>query len=159
MEALGRYILSVTTAAMIVGILRALLSKNGTSALLVQLIGGLFLVFAVIEPAVHINIEKMFDIPFDFTNQADAYAEQGMETAYTQMHDIIKQQCEAYILDKALTLQTTLDVEIELSRDDGVPVPVAVRMAGNIAPYAKSSLGDWLEDSMGIPKENQIWIG
>ena len=69
MEALGRYILSVTSAAAIFGILQTLVAKNSTFYTLIRLIGGLFLTFTLIAPVVDIDLSSFLSIPFDYTQQ------------------------------------------------------------------------------------------
>ena len=158
MKALGVYILSIATAAILVSILQSLLQKKSSSSVLLRLIGGLFLAFTALAPGADIDIDSVFQLPLDFTVQGEALSSRGMELTRSQLQDVIKQQCETYILDKALSYQTALRVDIVLSQDD-VPVPDGVYLHGNISPYVKSVLQKWLNDEMGIPKENQIWSG
>lgn len=158
MEAIGRYILSVTAASILLGIAQTLVGKKGGSAALVRLLGGLFLTFTVIAPLADVDLDAAFDAPWDFTQQGSDIAAQGEDITRDKLQSIIKQRCEAYILDRANTLRTQLEVEVTLSQDD-IPIPIAVRLRGSISPYAKMSLQAWLSDDMGIPKENQIWIG
>jgi len=158
MKALGQYILSITSAAMIFGTLKSLLGGKGTSAILLQLVGGLFLAFTIVTPIADIDFDKIFDIQNDYVTKGDEFSVQGSEIAHTQFRNIIKQRSEAYILDKALAYQTPLEVEVVLSSDN-IPVPATVCMKGSVSPYVKNSLQVWLEDNMGIPRENQIWIG
>lgn len=158
MERLGQYVLSVTSAAITLGILLSLLKHKSSSELLVRLIGGVFLAFTAIAPVAEIDLDVLFDPALDFAVEGDLIAAHGQEIVHSQMRDIIKDRCEAYILDKALTYQTPVDVEVELNQDQ-VPVPTSVQITGNVSPYAKNLLQKWLEDDMGIPRENQLWIG
>jgi hypothetical protein len=79
-----------------------------------------------------------------------------MNTAENHFRKIIKDESESYILDKAMSYQTPRDVEVILSCDD-MPVPSAVIMKGNISPYVKQRMSLWLQEEMGIPRENQQW--
>ena len=158
MENIARYILSVTAAALLLGILQTIAGKKGTQAVLLQLIGGLFLTFTVISPIVNIEADEILDLPWAFTLQGSTIAEQGQSYSRNQLRRIIKDRTEAYILDKALTLQAQLQVEVMLSQDE-VPVPTSVRLQGSVSPYARNVLQQWLQDDMAIPKEHQIWIG
>ena len=158
MEALGRYILSVTAAAILLSILRTIHGKKATNAALVKLVGGLFLTFTVIVPVVDVDTGSIFSISMDLTEQGSAIAACAAADSSKQLQGIIKQRCEAYILDKALTLQAELQVEVMLSQDE-IPVPTSVRLQGSVSPYAKNALQQWLQDDMAIPKEHQIWIG
>ena len=158
MERLGNYILSVTAAALLLGILPTIAGKKGTHAALLQLIGGLFLAFTVVSPIANIAPDALWDLPLDFSLQGSALAAQGQAYTRDQLQLIIKDRCEAYILDKALSLQAQLQVEVMLSQDE-IPVPVSVRLLGTVSPYARSMLQQWLQDDMAIPKEHQIWVG
>ena len=123
-----------------------------------QLIGGLFLAFTVIAPVADIDLDRAFDVPLDFSLQGDMLAAQGQSFSKSEMETIISQHCRSYILDKAVSYHAQLEVEVTLSQDD-LPVPTAVRLQGSVSPYAKKELQQWIEDEMGIRKENQIWIG
>lgn len=138
--------------------MQTIAGKKGTHAALLRLIGGLFLTFTVIAPIADVELEEILDVPWDFAVQGNAIAEEGQQYAQDQLHGIIKDRCEAYILDKALALQAQLQVEVMLSQDE-IPVPASVRLQGSISPYARNALQQWLQDDIGIPKERQIWIG
>ena len=156
MEVLGCYILSVTSAAILFSILHSMLDKKSSSAVLLQLIGGLFLTFTIISPVADIKFDSLFDFPPDYISQGNLLSAQGRKTTQDQLREIIKQRSEAYILDKAMSYQTPIHVEVSL-RQDETPVPTAVRLQGSITPYAKSAMQQRLQDEIGIPRENQIW--
>lgn len=81
----------------------------------------------------------------------------GESTAATALAESISQGTEAYILEKAKGMNVELAVEVELS-DDEIPVPVAVSLTGQVAPYVKTVLSDTISQDLNIPKEKQIWI-
>lgn len=140
------------------GILQVISGKKGTQAALLQLIGGLFLAFTIIAPAANLELGEMLDFPWDYSAMGSDIAAQGQSYSQDQLHRIIKDRCEAYILDKAQTYQAQLRVEVVLSQDE-IPVPSSVRLQGSVSPYAKQALQQFLQDDMAIPKEHQIWIG
>ena len=158
MEALGRYILSVTAAAILLGILRSLLGKKGRGAALVQLIGGLFLTFTMVAPMADVDLDAIFDSPWMFSADASVFADEGHAISQEQLRSIIKERSEAYILDKASSYHAQLDVDVIVSQD-AMPIPTAVRLRGSISPYVKGEMEQWLQDNMGIQKENQLWNG
>ena len=71
--------------------------------------------------------------------------------------EIIKARTQAYILDKARSLDVALTVEVFLD-DATIPAPCGVRIEGAISPYAKKVLSQMMKDDLGIPPEEQIWI-
>ena len=158
MESLGRYILSVTAAAVLLGILRTLLDNKSSSGALLQLIGGLFLTFTVISPVTSIDPDAFLDVSWEFAEQGSTLAAQGQAIARDELQSIIKAQCEAYILDKAQTYQAALEVAVTLNQEK-IPAPAAVRLQGRVSPYAKQALQQWLYEEMGIPREDQLWVG
>ena len=156
MATLGRYIFSVTTAAIIFSILQSLLHKNSAAAMLVRLIGGLFLTFTVIAPVIDFDLDSILEQSWAYTSHAEDIAAAGQTIAAEQRSQRIKEQCETYIIDKAMSYQTQLDVDITLTNDE-MPLPSAVLLKGNISPYVKSIIATWIQDEMGIPEDHQIW--
>ena len=157
MGALGEYILSVTGAAILLGVLQSVLTKNSVAAALLRLIGGLFLTFTVVSPVINVNFGHVFEIPAQFSSEGLAIATQQKEYTQDELRGLIKSQCETYILDKAESLQAPLEVGVTLN-NDSIPAPESVCLRGSISPYAKSMMQSWLAQDMGIPKEKQIWI-
>ena len=157
MDSLGEYILSVTSAAILFSILQILLVKKSSSAALLRLLGGLFLTFTAVAPIADIDLDILFELPLSFVQEADAIAADGYESTQSKLHDVIKQECEAYILDKARTYQVEPEIEVTLS-DDDPPIPTHIQLSGSITPYAKNALEAWIAKELGIPEENQLWI-
>ena len=158
LQELGKYIVSVTAAAIVVAILQSLFDKKGATSALLRLIGGLFLCFTVISPVVTMGFDTLLDMPQDYAQQGSVAAFEGEQIARDQLRGIITERLRTYILDKATTYGLQIDAEVELSQDE-IPVPVAVRLWGEASPYAKQAMQQWLEQELGIRKENQTWIG
>ena len=59
-------------------------------------------------------------------------------------------------LDEAKALDCDLSVEVILS-DDDIPVPKQVRLAGEISPYARQTLTNFMVQQLGIEREEMIW--
>ena len=70
----------------------------------------------------------------------------------------IKAQTEAYILDKAASLNATVTAEVVVT-EENIPQVDTVRLTGAVAPYARGQLAAWMEQTLGIDREKQIWIG
>ena len=71
--------------------------------------------------------------------------------------EIIKERCEAYILDKATAMGLTLEVEIQLSGDQTYPYPVGVTLRGQVSESERSTLSNMIAQELGIPEERQAW--
>ena len=89
--------------------------------------------------------------------EAEETRDDGIESASSAMADIIKQQTEAYILDKAVSLGVNIDVNVKMS-DTNPPVPKEVILSGNVSPYMKNKMIQYITANIGISEENQRWI-
>ena len=158
MEQIRQYILSVTASAVLCGIISGLLGKKGTTAAIGRLLCGIFLAITVLKPLMTLSISEITSFTDSYTADARAAAESGEELANDAMGDIIMQQTQAYILDKADALGVSVSVEVQLSKDTP-PIPESVTISGSISPYQRKQLSSLLEEDLGIPEENQVWIG
>lgn len=157
MEGIKEYLLSIFCAAIICAIVMRLMGEKGTHAVITKLIAGLFLSFTVIYPVAKIDLKDVSDWTSSYSSAASQAAAAGEALTKETIAAGIKLRTEAYILDKATALNTSLKVEVTLSEDD-IPCPKAVRLSGNVSPYAKAQLQTIITQDLGIAKENQTWI-
>lgn len=158
MQELGRYILSITSAAVIVGILSGIVDQKSAAGSMIRLIGALILTLSVIRPVIRFDWDYLADFAGYCAADADVASANGAEVSRDAMAEIIKSETEAYILDKAQHLHAQLTVSVTLSQD-WLPVPAQVSVQGDISPYGKAHLQQIIESELNIPKENQTWIG
>ena len=150
------YLLSVLAAALICAIATRLMGEKGTLATLTRLIAGLFRAFVFIRPVAGLDLSGLTDWSVRFDAEAEEAVAAGQSQTRKALAQLIKEQTQAYILDKAQALEAVLEVEVTLS-DDDIPVPVKVRLSGKASPYAKGRLQSIITEDLGIEKENQIW--
>ena len=155
MEQLRQYVISVTAAAFLCGILLSLLPK-GSAREFVKLGCGFLLALTVLRPLSRLEIRDLTDLGIWFSGDAEQASALGECYSQKQLRSIIKEETQAYILNKAEALGAELSVEVTLS-PDAVPVPVAAQLTGTVSPYARSRLENILHDDLGIAKENQLW--
>ena len=98
----------------------------------------------------------MPDFSLRCMDDAEDAAAMGENLARDSMADIIKEETEAYILDKAADLHAHLRVEVAVGEDN---LPAAVTISGEAAPYARRQIQAMIANDLGISKENQKWIG
>lgn len=155
MEVLRQYVISVVAGAIVCGIAMGLLPK-GTGRTALKMLCGLILSLCVLRPVVKgdfLDRIRFDDLLFD---EARRTAALGEEYSARAMRDIIKSETEAYILDKAQSLGARIMAEVSLSADVP-PVPAGVRITGNLSPYARYQLTEYICRELGISKENQVW--
>jgi len=154
MEGLRQYVISVSAASLVCGIILSLL-KKGSARSIAKLICGIYLGFTFLQP---LKILPLLGDNFDFCQDylmTDSVLH-GEELARNAMSEIIKTRVETYIGDKAKALQLELSVEVIL--DEGkIPIPKYIEISGNTGPYARKRLMDDIETDLGIAKENIVW--
>ena len=158
LSGLQEYILTVGIAALIVGILTGLLDEKSSIGVIVRMICGLFLAVTVIKPVVNLNLEAALAYLDTFDTSGAGAAAYGDSLREEALRERIKQETEAYILDKAGLYQLDLIVEVTVA-DGDPPIPEAVRIKGNASVYARGKMREIMETELGIPKERQQWIG
>lgn len=153
MELIKEYLISVTAAALICGAISSLTSKNASISKLMQLLCGLFLAITVIKPIVEVKLDNIDSFTDLLVVDGEIAASTGKEMAAEEMKRIIKERTEAYILDKAKSLGTEIEVEVIL--EDLTPAGAII--TGSVSPFARSSLSTSISQDLGIPPEGQIW--
>ena len=156
MESVREYLVSVTCAALLCGILCSLTDEKQSGGVLVRLVCGVFLCLILVSPLSRFQPDRLDFSRWDLTGEAQAASDLGMEYARQAKIQIIKTRTEAYILDKARQYELDLTVDVRLSQGDS-PVPESVVLSGRFSPYARNQLQRIIESELGIPKENQQW--
>lgn len=157
MERLREYVISVTAAAIICGIVTGLSQKDSTQKML-KLVCGLFLAVTVVRPITRIDLTALTDVSLISFSEAEEAAAMGENLSRNALAELIKEETEAYILDKAAERNVSLEAEVTVS-GDSPPVPVSVTLSGAVSPYARQQLEQLITEDLGIAKENQRWTG
>ncbi len=152
-----RYLVAVTAGAALCAVIRRLAGVSAGNQKIIHLITGVFLALAVISPLKYVDLDMLPTIGEDFRLEAEHAAAMGEAASREQMCAIIKEETQAYILDKALDLNAQIQVEVFVSEED-IPVLRGVTVKGNISPYAKKRLMSILEKDLGLSEEAQTWI-
>jgi len=158
MDSLYHYILRIMIAAFICCMVMGL-SREGRVHDILKLICGAFMLILLISPMIrlHKNDIISFSSQYYAGNAAQAISA-GEDYVKNTTTDIIREQCETYILNKAAEIGADISVRITLSEEDP-PIPVAVTVSGKVSPYFKLLLEEIILNDLGITKENQLWTG
>ena len=156
MESIRSYLLTITASAIICGIIISITDKKGQVGKAIKLLCGIFLTCCVISPVVDLGEFDLSGFNFHYTDEANSAVIYGEKLAAETRSAIITEKAEAYILDKAATMELEIDVEVTL--DGNTFVPAEVKIRGDASPYAKHVLSQYMENILGITKENQLWI-
>lgn len=156
MGELQQYLLSVITAALICAVVQTF--QQGAPKALVQMVCGLLLTVTVVKPFLHFDFSASYDSVLSISSDALASAAEGEKMTRNALADIIKEEIEAYIQDKAAEMGAEISADVMVS-DDDFPVPTAIVIRGTLAAYTRDCLQQVLCTDLGIAKENLTWIG
>ncbi len=151
------YILRIIAAAILCALIKSFAGKSSAVNSIIKTLCGVFLSLTILSPLVRFNFSSVTDYIYFFSADAQQAVEAGVQLNDSSLRSSIKQHTEAYILDKAASLNAELTVEVTLSADE-LPAPCSVVIEGKISPYARSKLTQLIADDLGISKENQTWI-
>lgn len=154
---LKEYIFRIIVAALLCAIVKNFTGSSPVTHSIVKTLCAVFLALTIFSPLIQVDIKSVTDEIFAFSFDADHAVEAGSMHTTSELYSSIKQNTEAYILEKAAFYKADLSVEVTLSNDD-LPVPCSVMLQGQISPYARSKLTSIISEDLGIPKENQTWI-
>lgn len=157
MEKVGSYLVSVCAGAILCGILKSLVPEKNAAGRILRMVCGVFLIFTAVRPLTDIRLETLTLATAEILTDGEALSQDGKNLASDALADIIKDRTEAYILDKAQSLNADITVEVSVAGDP--PSPASVTIHGSISPYAKSSLSADIAEQLGITKEDQAWTG
>lgn len=158
MDGIRQYLISLTAAAILCGIVKGLFPDKGGVGATIRLMTGLFLTVTVISPLVTISLGQLQDFGGGLKADAQAAVAAGKNAAMESVGTIIKEQTEAYILDKAEAFGGSLTVEVTLGTSNP-PTPVGVTLGGAISPAGRSRLERIITEDLGVAKEQILWTG
>ncbi len=156
MDTVRNYVLRIVIAAIVCAIARSLIKEKTATGKMVNLISGILMAVTILAPIATISFKNITNFYENISIDADAFVSDGKNASQESIAEIIKSQTEAYILDKANNLGLQIAVEVELD-DSNNSIPCGVVISGAVSPYAKGTLGTYMQEELGIPKENQKW--
>lgn len=157
MESAREYLLAIVAACMIAVLANAMI-RNRTVKRVVRFVGGILVILAVVTPLLSLDADRLTAY-LDFVTEEYGFDSVRVEkTMQEQLALHIKQTTETYIEQKASELGATVQAEVTL--DEGTyPVPVHATVVGTLTPEQMSGLAAFMQDSLGIPTEEQEWKG
>ena len=153
MQWAGDWLKSIVLSSLLVSVITSLVPR-GSYRRIAQSAGGLIFILVALGPFGQWDREditlNMEDYRLEIEERRAEFEEEN-ETAFAQG---IAQRTQAYIWDKAQSLHLSLSVQVETSvMENGAVLPNEVYLAGEYS----AELENWIEETLGIPKEKQHW--
>ena len=157
MDDIRKYLLSIIASAIISAAVIRICGQKGMISAMIKLLAGIFMSITVISPLLKLQIGNFSEYLGALEIETDCYVDEAEDAAAIERSAFITEKLESYILDKATSLGMSIEVEVELS-DSVIQLPNQVRITGEVSPYNKQRLQQIIENDLGIPEENQLWI-
>lgn len=157
MEDLRELILAMVTASLICGIVNSVLKDNIIKSG-IHFLCGIFLVYTLLAYGKRVEIQFAEYSFRQILADARYEANLGAGKRDTELAEVIRTECEAYILDKAEELGIAVTPEVTVSQEE-LPLPVRVILLGTATPEQKEILSRMITKDLGIAKEDQHWSG
>ena len=157
MNSVGRYLLTVSAAAIICSSIRELFRENTKLKSIMYLITGIFMITVLLFPVLNWNPAAVSKYMSNLDWEQNRYTAEGQEKFISNRNSLIIKNAETYILNKASEMDADIDVKVTLSSDNP-PVPQGVVIKGAVSPFTKQALEKEIVSQLGISKENQKWI-
>lgn len=156
MDWVKEYILNIVAVGMITAICITLVQKNTSAGMIIKMLGGIFLVITLISPLVKIRFDDLGVLWEQISAEGDLLAQEGNDSTQEALSTVIKEDLEAYILDKADELGLTLKITVKMDQHNTV-MPQTVKLQGAASPYQKRLLSAFMEEELGITEAQQEW--
>lgn len=158
MSGVQTFFMQVIVSGILVSLVLSLTPK-GAAQKGARFCGSLVMMLAVLSPLLQLN-EEDFAKGFLTSLGVDRslFQQQLQSGSRELLAQSIKEQCEAYVWDKASTQGIEATIEIILEKDEEYPYPKASVVQGTLSPAQKQYLQRILENEMGIPILRQEWI-
>lgn len=158
MEAVREYFLTMILTGIFASVVQIMLPA-GFCKRIAGICGGLLLVITAISPITRLDYDQIAE-SISRIQIADLEASSGLTIDNKSLiSQIIKEQTESYILDKAaeiLFAPKTVDVTVCESGD--YPVPESVTVCGPYSESQRTRLTAWIERELAIAPEHQEWL-
>ncbi len=156
-EAVRDYLLSVVAVALLSGVVLALTPKGAVHRTLTFLC-GLAMILAALGPIARLDFDALAQSMARARIQAREAAEGVQVDNRELIADIIKEEAEAYIWDKAEGLGCTpMEVTVEVSMEGEYPYPYRATLRILCTASQEQALRRALEQELAIPAERQEW--
>ena len=136
MDGLVQYLYSILVAALVCSVVQ-LFPLSGTAKELTKLLCGLVMTISVLSPLRKYDSLNLPNTIFDISSDAQFIATEGEWSARNAMTAIIKEECDAYIQNKAAELDTAVTCCVQIT-DDLLPTPVSATITGAVSSQIRT---------------------
>ena len=156
MENIRQYIFALICMAILCGIAPEFFENDSSRYKLLKFVAGLLMMIVAITPLMDKEKLELHWMTEDLEQEAQSALSIGQEEAEVMLRQIITEQTQAYILDKATSMGAVLSADVILS-DAEIPTPESVVLTGNTSPYVKTQLTNMIVSDLDISEDSVQW--
>lgn len=156
-EAVKGYLLSVVAVALLSGVVLALTPKGAVHRTLTFL-SGLAMILTALGPVAKLDFDALAQSMARTRIEAEEAAE-GVTVDSTELiAELIKEEAETYIWDKAAALgMSVTEISVEVRTDGTYPYPYRAVLTVVCTEEQRQRLQQALEEELAIPAKRQEW--
>lgn len=157
MDAIRQYVISVTSAAILCGVIKGLVRK-GPAHGIIKMLCGTFLAFTFLKPITYLSFDTLANPINIQIEEGSSAIEDGQKVSAEAMKEEISKRISEMLSRKAAEFGAEVLVEVTFS-DGPMPVPIGLEITGAVTPYVKVQLRQYIRNELGISEEDLSWSG
>lgn len=155
-QAVREYLLSLVAAALLTTLVRSCLPEGGVKRVAAA-VCGLLLMLCALSPLLRLQPEDIAQAISRIQMESETMRT-GVEVKNRELvSQIIMQNTQTYILDKADSMGLSIQVSVEMDDSGAYPYPCRATLRGICTEAQRLRLSQWIEENLGIPAERQDW--
>ena len=152
-EAVKNWMLSILSAARLLGVLEAAVPKGPVRSV-VRLAAGLVLAIVVFSPLVGALPGWISGALGSEWEAAAAFSDDLEQTNESYLETIMSQRAAEYIVTQAEEMGVSLTASVTCDwTEEGLPVPAGAVLQGDVPEQARQALSELIQADLGIPAE------
>lgn len=150
MSGLGDWLYALVAAALLVGLLRAMMPE-GTVKEVSRIAGGLLLFLVLVRPLLGGSYGEVVSWLNQWQEDAEEVTAQGEETAARLEERLIAEKCAAYLVQQAGEQGIRCEVSVRCAGEDGgLILPVWATVTGALTEEERKVLLALAEEGLGL---------
>ena len=158
MDLLRSYLLRLVVCAFLVSLSAAMVTQPRLHRL-VKLCGGCLLAIVALQPLVDIDFSRLPDLLYPYGLSQQNAVDEAERKNEALLEAMIRSQTEEAIRQALVEqgIEAEFRLTLRMDRSVGAPVPWSVTVRSGCSDTQRSALSAFFTETLGIPKERQIW--
>lgn len=157
MTALRAYLLSIVSVCMLAAIVNAMV-RGAVVTRVVKIVSGVLILLVVLRPLIGLDLTELSRRLQDVLGTSQASLADEKDLAHQRFQEQVAAATQTHIEEIAAKLGLSVSARVSVS-DDEIPIPQSVTLYATVQPEQMLKLSDYIEEHIGIKKDQQHWRG